>query len=340
LPEQRVSPVYHGGNLAQAEAEFGKPEGGWLDLSTGINPTPYPIDDIPLKDWHRLPDTGDMARLDKAARHYFKAPKKVKIVAAPGTQSLLQWLPTLVGETTVTIVEPTYGEHRACWSRAGHEVISVNSLDDAVSAGRIAILVNPNNPDGRHYDKVALRKAAKAMKRKEGLLIIDGAFEDVREEQASSYLAGEDNVIVLRSFGKFFGLAGLRLGFALCPRSIAQPLQEAIGPWSVSQPAIAAGCAAMEDETWIAENVKHLAQITNDLHSLLTRFPLSIIGGTTLFQLIEVKDGNDLYRHLANVGILTRPFPDHPSWLRFGLPANLQESKRLCEALESYPGWR
>ena len=340
LDSPHLSSVQHGGNLARAEAEFGKPAEGWLDLSTGINPTPYPVKDIPATNWHRLPDSADLAALDVAARHYFKAPLQAEIVAAPGTQMILQWLPTQFERTSVAIVEPTYGEHRLCWARAGHEISSVKTLAQGVKKGQIVVVVNPNNPDGRRYKEDALREAAKALSEKNGLLVIDGAFEDMEAWQASATLSGIENLVVLRSFGKFFGLAGLRLGFALCPPALGHRLREAIGPWSVSQPAIAAGCKAMTDDRWISNAKIELSQNTEELLKLLAPFPATLLGGTTLFQLIETEDGKALYRHLAEAGILTRPFRENPRWLRLGLPANVQERKRLCEALESYGGWR
>ncbi len=328
--------IRHGGNLAQASKRFGPPKEGWLDLSTGINPSPYPSDRITFSNLDRLPDPTDQSKLLSAAREYFSCPKQTGIVAAPGTQMILQWLPRLFNQSSIAIVEPTYGEHRATWTLAGHDIVGCKNIEEAESKASMVVVVNPNNPDGTQYANDQLLALAGRLHERGGLLVVDGAFEDVLEQQPMSTLSGPEGLVVLRSFGKFFGLAGIRLGFALCHQNLATKLESFLGPWAVSQPAIAAGCAAMTDKIWIKETQEHLQKSTKELDQLLESVSLNIIGGTTLFRLVEMANADKLYQHLGKAGILVRPFDENPNWLRFGLPGNVKNIKRLREALESF----
>ena len=160
---------------------------------------------------------------------------------------------------------------------------------------------------------------------------------DVERPEASlaADVAG-GNVVVLRSFGKFFGLAGVRLGFAIAAPALAARLGALLGPWAVSGPALAVGTKALADTDWIERTRKRLANQANKLDAILTASSLSIIGGTSLFRLVQTPSANSLFRHLGHAGIFVRAFPDNPTWLRFGLPGNAREWQRLQAAMASF----
>jgi cobalamin biosynthetic protein CobC len=254
-----------------------------------------------------------MERLLAAARAYYGADAGT-IVAAAGTQQLIQVLPQVLAGRRISIAEPTYSEHAKVWAAAGREIVGEDEPAD------IAVIVNPNNPDGR------IRPLPKAP-----VVIVDEAFCDVMPE-ASAIGSG---AIVLRSFGKFFGLAGLRLGFAIAAPDISVRLNEALGPWAVSGPAIEVGTRALSDAAWIEKNRNHLKDLRQKLDAVLEGVGLKIVGGTNLFRLVEDRNAAALHTHLGRVGILVRAFAGQPSWLRFGLPGRDKDFARLAQALSS-----
>src|SRR5258708_30300615 len=230
-----AEPMLHGGNLDAARKRFrGGPE-PWIDLSTGINPVPSPVPELPTEVWSRLPTRSEEEALLAAAAIRYRVPNPEIIVAAPGTQALIQLLPRLAPKSDVAILGPTYEEHQACWTRQGHRVSLVNDLDPRIRAD-VVIVVNPNNPTGRDIPVSALRPVATALAKKNGLLVVDEAFIDVLPEAASIAADLPPATIVLRSFGKAYGLAGLRLGFALAETSLANPLPLQPRPPPLSAP--------------------------------------------------------------------------------------------------------
>ncbi len=326
----------HGGDIAAAEARFGRPRDGWLDLSTGINPHAYPIPTLAAPLWHHLPgqDT-EQAMLDAARRCYGVA-EAAALVAGPGSQALIQWLPRLFEPTRVAVIGPTYGEHASAWAAAGHDVATVES--HAIDPhSRVVIVVNPNNPDGYRWDPQGLLALAEALHQRQGLLVVDEAFADVAPELS---LSGHirPGLVVLRSFGKFFGLAGVRLGFALCAADLAAELRCAVGPWAVSGPTLALATQALADPAWIGAMRRRLHGEAVALDDMLSLVGLPPAGGTDLFRLVVVPRAWGLYEHLGSRGILVRAFADAPRWLRFGLPGSTGARERLRQALLEWPG--
>jgi cobalamin biosynthetic protein CobC len=329
-------PLLHGGGLAAARRLFPDAPEPFLDLSTGINPYSYPLPQLPPDLFTRLPDPEALAAVANIAARSYGAPSPAHIVPAPGTQILLPLVAALIGPGQAAVVAPTYREHARAATLAGHRVTEVASLD----AGREALLVivtNPNNPDGRLFDKNELIALSKRLASRGGLLVVDEAFMDVGPPNAS--LAGEvgrNAIVVLRSFGKFFGLAGVRLGFALAAPQLAACLAATLGPWAVSGPALAIGARALSDRAWIEQAPKGLAAAADRLKTVLLNAGLEIVGGTALFQLARTPAASVLFHQLGRAGILVRSFPEHPSWLRFGLPGTEAAWTRLQIAVAGY----
>jgi cobalamin biosynthetic protein CobC len=335
IPKTLALPA-HGGDPAAAEARFGRPTAGWLDLSTGINPFAYPVPELAPDFWRRLPDSSADLALRTAAATAWGVDDLARIVAGPGTQSLIQLLPLLRPAARVAVVGPTYAGHADAWTHAGHEIVPCAGLDD-IGDAEVAIVVNPNNPDGRTHAPEALREAAAAMEERGGLLVADEAFGDLAPELS---VAGEvfESLVVLRSFGKFFGLAGLRLGLAVCPPDLARLLRESLGPWPVSGPALEIGRIALADAAWIAAMRVRLAEEATKLDALLTAGGLAVLGGTSLFRLAGAPRAWSLFEHLGKRGILVRPFAEQARWLRFGLPGDEAARRRLAAALAEWTG--
>ena len=329
-------PLLHGGDLHAARRLFpGAPE-PFIDLSTGINPNPYPLPRFPADLFGRLPAPDAMSALAAVAARAYGAPSAAYVVPAPGTQILLPLVAALVRPGRAAILAPTYGELSRAAALAGHSVQAVRELDD-IGDARLVMIANPNNPNGRLHRKDALLALADALRRRGGVLVVDEAFMDVGPPGASlAAKLSPGNTVVLRSFGKFFGLAGIRLGFALAAPPMAARLSAALGPWAVSGPALAVGAKALADAAWIERTRSRLAKAAKRLDAILTGAGLEIVGGTSLFRLTRTPAAQALFHHLGRAGILTRVFAEQSDWLRLGFPGSTQEWRRLRAAMERW----
>jgi cobalamin biosynthesis protein CobC len=335
VAHQDAARLEHGGDLTAARLLFPDAPEPFIDLSTGINPYPYPLSPLPLDLFARLPETDAVDRLAAIASQAYGAPSNRHVAAAPGTQILLPVVAGLVPPGRAVVLGRTYAEHARAAGLRGHAVSEVSDLAQFAGAD-LAIVVNPNNPDGRIVTKEALLECAALLRSRGGLLVVDEAFMDVGPLGAS--LAGETgrgNVVVLRSFGKFFGLAGLRLGFALAAPPLAARLRAGLGPWAVGGPALAIGTVALADASWIAATRASLDEAARRLDELLAQAQLDVVGGTSLFRLVRTPAAPKLFHQLGRAGILVRRFASGPTWLRFGLPGDEPQWQRLRAAL--YP---
>ncbi|RIA45463.1 threonine-phosphate decarboxylase CobD [Dichotomicrobium thermohalophilum] len=318
----------HGGNLDAAMARYGGAAGDWIDLSTGINPRPYPVPDIPASAWAALPTEADMAALGEAAARAYGAACKIAPVA--GAQAAIQMIPALMSPGKARVLGPTYNEHAGALRAAGWDVQEVRHKDDLAGAD-LAVLVNPNNPDGRRHAPETLLTLAERV----GLLVVDESFvETAPELSVIPYLTSEsERIVALRSFGKFFGLAGLRLGFATGCQHHINKLREMAGPWPVSGPAITIGCAALNDTAWQEATRARLGSVAARLDQLAEAAGWAVVGGTPLFRLYETGDAAAAQARLARAQVWSRTFPYSRGWLRLGLPDGAAQWARVEAAL-------
>ncbi len=294
----------HGGGLDDAIKRYGGTRDGWIDLSTGINPHPYQVSDLIASDWTQLPDHGAFERLSEAARRFWSVPDAAAILPAPGASAVIARLPALAAPGRVQITTPTYNEHAAAFSAQGWQVHA-----DAPAEARV--IVHPNNPDGRLWQEFDANAP---------LTVIDESFCDVTPEASLIHLASRPGIIVLKSFGKFWGLAGLRLGFAIGQPDTIARLNDLTGPWAVSGPALRIGTRALQDEAWAAQTRTRLAQEAARLDTMLTSKGAKLVGGTSLFRLYNVDDAHVWQDRLAQAHIWSRIFPYSKTYLRLGLP--------------------
>jgi cobalamin biosynthesis protein CobC len=324
--------TYHGGALEVARRlEPGAPK-PWIDLSTGISPYPYPLPDLDPEAWSRLPESDALAELEAvAAQRYSVAAESV--VAGAGSQALIQALSHILPRGAVGVLAPTYSGFATAFAATGARIVETKQLED-IGDVDVAIVVNPNNPDGRIIPRAALLDLHERLARRGGVLIVDEAFADfdARSESLAPSLPGSV-AVVLRSFGKTYGLAGLRLGFALASPDIIEPLRAALGPWPISGPAIAVGIRALGDSDWLETTRARLGKDAIRLDALLLGAGWRIIGGASLFRLAARPDARLAFGQLLAAGILTRPFADAPDRLRFGIPADESAWARLAAAL-------
>jgi len=320
----------HGGRLHAAARRYGIPGRDWLDLSTGINPNGWSVPAVPGEIWQRLPQDDD--ELIAAAQGYYGT---AKLLAVSGSQAAIQSLPMLRAPSRVAIVAPCYAEHAHAWQRHGHEVVGV-SAEEILQAGttaQVVVIVNPNNPTGKLFGRDELLGLHAQLAARGGWLIVDEAFMDASPEHSLSTACPRPGLIVLRSLGKFFGLAGARVGFVLAEEDILQPLAELLGPWSVAGPSRFVAQAALRDRVWQEATRERLSQDGARLAQLLLDAGLPPSGGCSLFQWVVADAADELHRRLAQRGIFTRLFVQ-PHSLRFGLPANGADRDRLRAALD------
>lgn len=305
----------HGGGLDAAIARFGGQREDWIDLSTGINPVPYPLPDLPAQCWATLPDQSAMADLLSAARQFWSVPETAAVFAAPGASAIIAHMPLLaVSGGRAHVPGPTYNEHAAALRISGRW-----SIMEEADACDLRVLVHPNNPDGRLYPADQTNGA--------DLTVIDESFCDICPDRSHVALCSSPGVVVLKSFGKFWGLAGLRLGFAiahpetLLPRDRSRNLSEMLGPWPVSGPALEIGAVALRDKAWAEQTRNRLSRDAARLDRIMSAAGARVVGGTDLFRLYDVPSAQDWQDRLARRHIWSRTFPYSQTWLRLGLPA-------------------
>lgn len=326
------APILHGGGITEAARVHGGDPAHWLDLSTGINPQAAPLPPIPADAWHRLPDRHlvDSARA-AAKRHY--AAEGCMPLPVPGTQSVIQHLPKLADPARpVAILSPTYGEYGRVLAEAGLTVDRIASLEEIRPEHGMVVVVNPNNPTGTVHARRTLLDLAAALVARGARLHVDEAFADGEAGESLSSHAGKvPGLTVFRSFGKFFGLAGLRLGFVLAEEAVLEAFANWLGPWPVSGPALVIAAELLAGDT--AAILQGIRVRSQALASVLQGAGLTVRGGTSLFTLIDDERAEALHAHLCRHHILVRKFDYNPRWLRFGLTPDAAADARLARAL-------
>lgn len=319
----------HGGRLRRAAHEYGIAMEHWLDLSTGISPFGWPVPDIPASAWQRLPEEDD--GLIEAACAYYEASC---VLPVAGSQAAIQALPALRLPSRVGVIAPGYAEHAYAWQRAGHQVTSqaADALLADLSAWDVLVLIHPNNPGGERFDLDALLHAHGELAKRGGWLVVDEAFMDVTPQHSLCRYADREGLIVLRSVGKFFGLAGARAGFVCASSDLLHALRDQLGPWTLSGPSRHVLQRALADRAWQMRARTRLLQASERLAALLCAHGWQPTAGCGLFQWCRRDDAPRVHRALAQRGILTRLF-ETPASLRFGLPPDDAAFARLDQAL-------
>jgi cobalamin biosynthetic protein CobC len=322
----------HGGRVRRAAIDYAIPAEEWLDLSTGINPLGWAVPALAGEVWNRLPEVDD--GLEAAARDYYGVESLLPVA---GSQAAIQALPHLRLPSRVGLLGNSYAEHRLAWTRAGHAIIPLagqGEIDQQLSQLDVLVLVRPNNPTGVSFPQARLLAWHANLVARGGWLLVDEAFMDATPQQ-SLLIHPRPGLIVLRSLGKFFGLAGARVGFVHAQGELLSHLSDRLGPWGISGPSRWVAGAALRDRAWQAEARLRLQQAGQRLHDLLCRHDLKPDGGCALFQWVLTPLAASIHQSLARRGILTRLFK-HPHSLRFGLPGREADWCRLQAALEAY----
>ena len=322
----------HGGRLRKAALDYGIAEADWLDLSSGLAPWPFAVPEIPLRAWARLPETDD--GLEQAACDYYGASQ---VLPVAGSQMAIQLLPRLRRAGKVGVLSPCYAEHAEAWRRSGYIVREVleQEVEFFLDSLDVLVVVNPNNPTGLSLTPARLLDWHARLAQRGGWLVVDEAFMDNTPQLSLASHTHQVGLIVLRSFGKFFGLAGVRLGFVLAERKLLRLLAEQVGPWAVSGPTRVLGQACLQDTEAHTRQRIRSDEASERLALLLERYGFKPHGGCALFQWLITEHAPALHEFMARRGILLRIFT-HNSSLRFGLPANAAEEARLEQALQAF----
>lgn len=322
----------HGGRLRKAALDYGIAEADWLDLSSGLAPWPFAVPEIPLRAWARLPETDD--GLEQAACDYYGTSQ---VLPVAGSQMAIQLLPRLRRAGKVGVLSPCYAEHAEAWRRSGYIVREVleQEVEFFLDSLDVLVVVNPNNPTGLSLTPARLLDWHARLAQRGGWLVVDEAFMDNTPQLSLAPHTHQIGLIVLRSFGKFFGLAGVRLGFVLAERKLLRLLAEQVGPWAVSGPTRVLGQACLQDTEAHTRQRIRSDEASERLALLLERYGFKPQGGCALFQWLITEHAPALHEFMARRGILLRIFT-HNSSLRFGLPANAAEEARLEQALQAF----
>ena len=328
----------HGGNLDEAAKAYGFAPHQMIDLSTGISPSAYEMALPPSSAYQALPLESSLSALYDAARSAYHMPQDAAICAGAGSQALLGALPYIIGakmdkKNVIWCPEPTYNEHRYRWERAGFEVVGT---PDCPSNAQVIILGQPNNPTGRIWSSDEIATYLEKMRERGGMVILDEAFVDAMPEQSSIPLTGDAPLLILRSVGKFYGLAGLRVGFAIGAKDVITQLADEIGPWPVSQPALLVATAALRDKEWQEAHRANLTHKSEKMALALAKEGFEVIAAMPLFVTITHPHMADFHHHLARHGYWSRIYRNDPTMMRLGLLPDGHDDARF-EALLS--GW-
>lgn len=320
--------TFHGGRLDEARKRFVAAPEPWIDLSTGINPHAWPGADALSIDWRHLPEERGLRDLEAAAARHFGV-DPVHVAALPGTEIGLRLLGRLL-PGPAGYGWPGYRTHADMFPDGKPLPVE----EDAPPPGGVHLLASPNNPDGAVQGEAAMLARLDRLEVGGGWLVIDEAFADPDPALSlARHVADDRRLLLFRSFGKFFGLAGLRLGFIIGPVPLLGRIRAVLGSWPVSAAAIAIGTAAYRDHGWIDAMRARLRTESAALDGVLARHGLATRGQCPLFRLLEIDDAEGLFERLATHAILTRPFDYNPHWLRIGLPESDEARARLDRVL-------
>jgi cobalamin biosynthesis protein CobC len=327
-----IGDLVHGGSLDWMRTAFPDAPGPWIDLSTGINPWPYPVTPFRTGALERLPTQADYERCRVAMATSIGAPVD-SLTLAPGSELLIRLLPRIISPKRVAVLRPGYGDHAQAWHAAGCDVIETSDPLAHINQVDAIVVCNPNNPDGRVFDPHELNFARSELAKHGGWLIVDEAYADLIPQQSLAKHAGADGLIMLHSFGKFYGLAGVRLGAITAPVRVRRGMNELLGTWPVSGMALELGAHAFGDTVWQTEMRHTLEDARKSLDKILLSGGFQNIQGTDLFRLVECDDAHGRWRELAEAGIYVRRFSCSGRHLRFGLPRTEADADRLRIAL-------
>jgi cobalamin biosynthetic protein CobC len=322
----------HGGNLHDAARRFGRARADWLDLSSGINPRAYPAPAPAPQAWHRLPEADPQLAL--AAARFYGAPLMLPVA---GTQAAIQALPRLRAASRVVVAAPSYAEHAHHWAMHGHSLrqVAYDGLEDAVDSCDVMVVCNPNNPTGARVLPARLLDWSAQLAARGGWLIVDEAFMDTTPELSVAGWSDRPGVIVLRSLGKFFGLAGARVGLVGAAPALLEGLRDMLGPWPISGPAQQIATAALSDCRWQADTRAELLLNGARLQRLLGAHGIEA-NGAALFQWWPHASPALFWRHMAQCGIWVRHFEHAARGIRLGLPLEERGWQRLALALTQW----
>lgn len=337
-----MTKVFHGGDLSSVRMRYPNAQAPWVDLSTGLNPNAYPwLESVSEQKLtmaaDKLPQQNDEEKCKSAWLNYLGAENPEEWLLVSGSQAFINIIPRLFPDHLALIPMPNYGEHERVWHSAEKPYIKISRQDvdkTDFKQNTLVILTNPNNPDGYVWPKEYLIELSEKLEKNGGILIVDEAFADVLNDNSLVTMPLPDNIIIMRSFGKFFGLGGVRLGMVRLPTKIYKKAVSEIGPWSVNGLALIIAEHALKDNDWVNDALRRISANMEQLIEILIQARFKIIGYTDLFCLVEHSEAQKINKKLNEKGIFVRVFKDNPTRLRFGLPKDSQHVIRIKEALK------
>lgn len=310
------------------------PQATRLDLSTTGNPDGWLVPPLPPAAWHCLPAGDD--GLEAAAAEYYGTANLLPVAGALAGTRLP---PAMLPRAVVACIGPLASPHLDAWTQVGNRprLLKNATLPRALAAATpYVLLASPNDPTADRQPHAVAVDAAQQLKKRGGWLIVDESHIDATPEDSLTPLAGTieaPNLIVLRSFDHFFGLAGLRVGFVFAAPDLLDKMVTATGPWTVAGPSRAAARLALLDTDWQAAMRTRLLAAGQRLHQLLA--PFGEVKSTALFATLNTPLAAGLFAHLAAHDILVHRV-EQASLLRLGLPGSEADWQRLEAALAAW----
>lgn len=353
----------HGGDVYAASRELGCGVERIVDFSASINPLgPSPRVWRALSHAHEaLKHYPDPTCLDlRTALASLWGCSVGHIIVGNGSTELIHLLPTSLGLRHLLIVGPTFSEYAASMVRMKRRITTVYAerregyrppIERIASLlGRkpprhggidSVVLCNPNSPTGQACDAAAVMRLARMAQRRKVLFIVDEAFVDYCPERSVLPLSSNvPNVIVLRSLTKFFGLPGLRVGYAVAARSLVERMERHLPPWSVNALGQLAGLAALRDEHHATRSLLYMkGERKRFLAKLTTLRGFVAFPSEANFLMLELPPGCSAARTAAQLrrkGLLVRDGSSIPGIERQTLRIAVrtrQENDRLINAL-------
>ncbi len=332
----------HGGDLAYWQRKVGNDALNWLDLSSACNREPWPVPEVSTALWMALPDQTEL--LEQAERYFARRPNAI----GAGSQHIIESLPPLLRESgcltnqTVFVPRIGYQEHAFAWRKWGYDIVYYDALEELLTQHwAVAVVIQPNNPTGELASASILSQLVAHAEQQGASLVVDEAFIDATPEwsvlnhQQTKDLS--ESLFVMRSVGKFFGLAGARVGFVFCASKWQVALNNLLGPWPVATPSLHLVSLALADTAWQSHALQNLtvrqaAFVERVMPKLNTVFDSQDSVRNALFTtwfLDSQAYAEHVFTMLHQVGVHTRL---GDGWIRVALPA-LDEMDALNRAL-------
>jgi histidinol-phosphate aminotransferase len=349
-------PVYEPGRpIEDVAREFGLDPAQIIKLASNENPLgPSPKALVAMTQAcarsHIYPDgNGFLLRSEISKRYHIDIHQ---IVLGNGSNEIIEFLghAYLNSESEIVISQYAFAIYEMVAKLFQARVIEVPAIDFGHNLGgmlkaitprtRLVFIANPNNPTGTEIQASQLRQFIEKAP-KSTLLVIDEAYQEFLEQPLDTHrmIKNHPNLVIMRTFSKAQGLAGLRIGFGMASSEVAASLQRVRQPFQANSIAQAAALAALTDDSHIKKTVDLIRTERLFLEKELGELKLNFVPSSANFILIKVGHGKEIFDRLLREGIIVRPMDGYrlPEWIRVTIGTH-QENQTFIRTLRKILG--